>query len=97
MCCFLLVLGLLGPRLAFLYEWIFTDRVTIAFQGGFIVPLLGLLFLPWTVLMYVLAFAPIFGVSGIGWFVVALGFLLDLTTYSGRAAQRRYQSAGTTV
>ena len=34
MCCFLLVLGALGPRLAFLYEWIFTERVNIAFDNG---------------------------------------------------------------
>ena len=48
MCCFLLVLGALGPRLAFLYKSIFTDRVDIAFSNGLILPLIGLIFLPWT-------------------------------------------------
>ena len=27
-----------------------------------------------------------------GWFVVALGFVLDIASYSGRAAQQRYQT-----
>lgn len=31
--CFVLVLGLLGPRLALLYVWLFTPRVTEAFDG----------------------------------------------------------------
>jgi hypothetical protein len=97
MCCFVMVLGLLGPRFAFLYTWIFTDRVNLAFSGGFLWPLLGLLFLPWTALVYVLAWAPIGGVSALGWFFVFLGFLADIATYSSRAAQRRYYSSAPTA
>jgi hypothetical protein len=96
MCCFVMVLGLLGPRFAFLYTWIFTERVSLAFSGGWFVPLLGLLFLPWTALVYVLAYAPIGGVSTLGWFFVALGFVADIATYSSRAAQQRYYSAPAT-
>jgi len=93
MCCFLLVLGFLGPRLAFLWAWLFTPRVTEAFAGNFWWPLLGLLFLPWTALAYVFAWAPTGGVSGIGWVVVAFGLLLDIASYSSRAAQNRYQGS----
>ncbi len=50
-----------------------------------------MLFLPWTALAYVAAWAPTGGVSGIGWLVVAFGFLLDIASYSSRAAQQRYQ------
>jgi hypothetical protein len=97
MCCFVMVLGLLGPRFAFLYAWIFTDRVSLAFSGGWFVPLLGLLFLPWTALVYVLAYAPVGGVSALGWVFVALGFVADIATYSSRAAQQRYYSAPATT
>lgn len=97
MCCFVMVLGLLGPRFAFLYTWLFTDRVTLAFSGGFLWPLLGLLFLPWTALVYTLAYAPIGGVSPLGWFLVFLGFLADIATYSSRQAQRRFYSQQPTV
>lgn len=93
MCCLVLVLGFLGPRFAFLWVWI-TDsaKVQAAMGSGFWLPLAGLIFLPWTALAYVLCFAPIVGVSGFGWFLVALGFFLDISTWSGRLAQRRYES-----
>jgi hypothetical protein len=95
MCCLFLAVGLLGPRLGFLGVWLFSspNRVSLAFQGGWLLPLLGLLFLPWTVLFYVLAYAPVTGVSPIGWLFVALGFIADLGTYSSRSAQKRYYGA----
>jgi hypothetical protein len=93
MCCFLLVLGFLGPRVAFLFTWLFTDRVTAAFSGGFLWPLVGLILLPWTALAYVAAWAPSGGVDGLGWVVVAFGFLLDIASYSSRAAQSRFRGS----
>jgi hypothetical protein len=97
MCCFFIVLGLLGPRFAFLYTWLATDRVTLAFSGGFWIPLLGLLFLPWTALFYTFAYAPVGGVSPLGWLIVGLGFVFDIATYSSRSAQNRYYSGQTAV
>ena len=68
-------------------------RVDIAFNGGVLLPLLGLILLPYTTLFYVLAYAPIAGVSSIGWFFVVLGFLLDLTSlFGGGREGRRYVS-----
>jgi hypothetical protein len=92
MCLFVLVLGLLGPRIALACTWIFTDRVQIAFSGGAILPALGLIFLPWTALVYVLAYAPGAGVSALGWFCVAGGFILDVLTYSNRAIAKQYST-----
>ena len=54
--------------------------------------MLGIIFAPWTALLYTLAWGPLRGVSGVGWFVVAVGILLDLLTYSSRAAQNRYRA-----
>jgi hypothetical protein len=75
MCCLALTAGFIGPRFALLL-WIW--------------PLLGLLFLPWTTLAYVVAWGPVYDVSGAGWLVVAIGVALDLATYSARAARARY-------
>jgi hypothetical protein len=91
MCCFALILGFLGPRIAFLWVWLATARVDIAFSGAFWLPLAGMLFLPWTALIYVLAYAPVGGVSPLGWLLVGCGLLLDIATYSSRALQQRYQ------
>ena len=88
----MVLLGSAFPRLALAITWIFTNRVDIAFKGDFWLPLLGLIFLPYTTFFYVLAYAPVREVTGIGWFFVAMGFLLDLASYfgTGREGQRRY-------
>src|SRR2546423_1847521 len=92
--CFVVLLGSPFPRIALLLTWIFPNRVDIAFDG-WLLPLAGLVFLPYTTFFYVLAYAPIGGVTGIGWFFVVLGFLFDLSSYagSGRFGQRRYGTA----
>jgi len=92
--CFVVLLGSAFPRLALVVTWIFTDRVDIAFDG-WVLPLAGLIFLPYTTFFYVLAFAPVAGVTGFGWFLVVLGFLLDVSSYagSGRIGTQRYRSA----
>jgi len=90
MCCLVALMSLLGPRIAFLVTWLATNRVSVAFHSGFVVPFLGLLFLPWTTLLYTLAYSPVGGVKGIGWLVVGLGLLADLGAYgSGGTARRR--------
>ena len=91
MCCFVLGLMALGPRFGVLFIWIFGSRVDNAF-GSWIWPLLGVIFLPWTTLMYILAWGPINGVSGGGWILVGIGVALDLFTYSARSAKNRYRT-----
>jgi hypothetical protein len=82
------------PRLAVLFVWLFTNRVTIAFHNTFIWPLLGIIFLPFTTLMYVLVYTVPSGVVGLGWFWVILGFLLDLSSYSSSAYTNRNRMPG---
>jgi hypothetical protein len=91
-CCLILLLGVFGPRVGFAAWWIFGDKVDAAFDG-WVWPLLGLIFLPWTSICYVLAWGPIDEVSGAGWLLVALGFLLDVMSYSARAARARWSTA----
>ena len=89
MCCLFLVAFGLGPRLALLVWWIFGNRVDAAFDS-WIVPLLGLLFLPWTTIFYVLMWTPVDGVTGVLWLIVAIGVVLDIASYSSRYAKSRY-------
>ena len=51
MCCILALGGLIGPRVALVFAWIFTNEVDQAFDS-FWLPFLGLIFFPWTTLMY---------------------------------------------
>ena len=92
MCCLVLSMAFIGPRFALLLVWLFdSGRVNAAFST-WLWPLLGILFAPWTVLMYVIAWGPLYGVSGFGWVLVAFGVCLDLATYASRSASNRYQT-----
>ncbi len=92
MCCLALTAGFIGPRVALLLWWIFGDRVELAFDS-WVWPLLGLIFLPWTMLAYLLMWSVVGGVEGAEWIVVAIGVAADVATYSSRAAASRYQSS----
>lgn len=80
-------------RVAFLVIWVTMPLVNRAFHGNWVLPLLGLLFLPFTALAYVLVYTFASGVTGWAWFWVALGFLIDLSTHSAGAysSRRRIQ------
>jgi hypothetical protein len=72
----------LCSRIALLCVWIWTPLVGRAFHGGWILPLLGILFLPITTLTYVLVYYISGSVSGWGWLWVALAVLIDLAAHS---------------
>jgi uncharacterized membrane protein len=85
-CLFALLAGFF-PRLALVCVWIFTNEVDRAFDT-FIVPLLGLIFLPLTTLVYALFWSPAGGVEDFEWFFVVLAFLLDIGAVGGGARAR---------
>jgi hypothetical protein len=73
--------------LAMLY--LFTTRLTIAFSSGW-EGVIGFFLIPYTTLFYALVYRPGVGVHGFGWFVVAVGALLDLSSLdAGRRSQAR--------
>ena len=95
MCLFFIIL-LFGPRLGLLVWWLLdTLRFDQAFDG-FLLPLLGFLFLPWTTLMYVVVFRG--GVNGFDWVWLMLGFLADVASYasSGYGNRHRFTDSGST-
>lgn len=88
-CLFALLAGI-TPRIALVLVWIFTNLVDRAFSS-FIVPLLGLIFLPYATLFYVLAWDPRHGVSNLGWVLVIIGVIFDIGHWGGNgyAGRRR--------
>jgi hypothetical protein len=87
--CFIALIALLSPRLALFLVWLFTDRVSIAFNDiTFLVPVLGFFFLPWTTLAWVIAYAPLRGVNGVGWVIVLLAVLVDVSSLGAGARAR---------
>lgn len=91
--CLLALASVISPRFGLFLMWIFTDRIPAAFDGNWLLPILGFFLLPWTTLAWAVAWAPITEVSGFGWFLVILGFLADISTHAGAARARRDQAA----
>jgi|LGVF01.1.fsa_nt_gb hypothetical protein len=83
MCCFFTLMVFLGPRIAGIFWWLFQPaRWSLAFNGSWIWPVLGLIFLPWTTLMYVIV-AP-GGIVGIWeWGFLILMLVFDISSYVG--------------
>ena len=86
--CLLLVTAMFAPRLVLLFMWIVGPRVSAAFDT-WIVPLLGLIFMPYTTIIYVLVWSSGTGVTGWDWVWIGLGVMLDIVKWGGLVETRR--------
>ena len=89
MCCAFLLAWGIGPRIALFFWWIFGDKPDAAISS-WVWGLLGFLFLPWTTLMYIIAWSPVVGINGF-WDVllIVIGVLLDIASYAAKPAYDR--------
>lgn len=83
MCCGFAILALLGPRFLAVVWWLFRPGYFAATFNTIIWPVLGIIFVPWTTIMYLLV-AP-GGVHGFDWVWLGLALLVDIATYTGSA------------
>jgi len=92
--CLLALFAFISPRFVLALLYLFTSRLTIAFSSGW-EGLIGFFVLPYTTLFYALVYQSGpgqsgSGVHGLGWFIVAVGVLLDLSSMDiGRRARLR--------
>lgn len=95
--CLFALVGSFAPRVGLLLAWLFTDVISRAFQGNWVLPLLGIVFLPFTTLMYVIvSWSYDYSSFGVfGWLFVFLGFLFDIGAYSSGAKGRQQQASQT--
>ncbi len=92
MCCLFTTLLLLGPRFVNIIWWIaqptrWVGSTNLSAFTSWIWPALGIVFLPWTTLMYVLL-APA-GISGLTWIWIGLAVVADIASYTGGAYGNR--------
>jgi hypothetical protein len=81
-----------GPRMAILIWWLIAPiYVGAAFDKWFFV-ILAWLFIPWTVLMYLIVYPG--GIVGFDWVILILGILADIASYSGGVWGNRNQIPG---
>lgn len=77
----LLILG--GPRIGNVFWWLLQPaRYNLAFPNIWI-GALGVLFLPWTTLMYVASFGG--GITGWDWLWIGIGLFCDISSYGSSA------------
>jgi len=98
--CLLAMFAGVFPRLALLIVWIARPTMVDAAFDTWIVPLLGIIFLPFATLIYVILWQ-VGGLEGWDWFWVVLAALLDVShwgaSYSQRGQLPRYPSSSAQV
>jgi hypothetical protein len=93
MCLFAFV-ALMFPRIAFAILWIARPLAVDATFDTVIWPLLGLIFLPFTTLLYVLLWTAGPGIAGWDWLWLAGAVFLDLGHYGATAYGNRDKIPG---
>ncbi len=94
MCCLFLTLVFLGPRFFGAIWWLIQPaRWELAFRDfpmdnlWWIWPILGIVFLPWTTIMFIIVSPG--GVAGWDWLWLALMLGADIVSYGGGAGRKR--------
>ncbi|MGK2933033.1 MAG: hypothetical protein ACSLFD_09755 [Solirubrobacterales bacterium] len=91
--CFVVLFAFISPRLALFVILLFSDWVSKAFDGGWILPILGFFLLPWTTLAYICMWQlGTRDVNGFEWLIVIFAFVIDIMAYT-RGSQQRQQRA----
>jgi hypothetical protein len=81
--CLFAVFAGMFPRLGVLFIWLARPLLfSAAFGGSWFWPLLGIIFLPFTTLMYALMWSP-GGLAGFQWFWLILAVVIDLGQVGG--------------
>ncbi len=77
------------PRLGTLLLWIARpNMVNAAFNNRWLIPIAGIVFLPFTTLMYVILWGPT-GLSAWDWLWLVLAVFIDISHWSTAAYQNR--------
>lgn len=95
--CLLAIAAVMAPRAAIFLVWLARPALFEAAFGGILLPLLGIAFIPYTTLVYVLVFTPGVGIGGADWIWLVLAFVADIFHVTASAADRRYTTGSRTV
>lgn len=86
MCCWILFAFAFAPRATLFFMWLFSNRISAAFDGVFL-PLAGFFLMPWTTLIYALVSPGGLNLPDAVLIVIAAG--ADLGIWGGGARRRR--------
>jgi hypothetical protein len=87
--CLFVLFAAFAPRLLLILAWIARPNLMDSVFDTVLLPILGIIFLPFTTLMYVLLYlSGTNGVDGADWLWLAIAVVLDLSHYAGSYTQR---------
>jgi hypothetical protein len=84
----LIFMAMVAPRVVLGFMWYTGDRVDNAFSGS-VVPALGLIFLPYATIMYVLLWAADKRVEGSEWILVGIAAVVDVVLAGSRLLPKK--------
>lgn len=88
--CLFAVFAGFFPRLGVLFIWLARPNLfSAAFGESWILPILGVIFLPFTTLLYAVMWSPGVGLTSFDWVWLVLALLLDLSSYGGAGYANR--------
>ena len=83
------------PRVADIILWIARPAMfTAPFGGNWFWPLLGIVFLPFTTLFYVILWSPATGLVGWDWLWIGLAVVMDVSNLVGNVRANRNNIPG---
>jgi hypothetical protein len=93
-CLFAMFAGIF-PRAGTLLIWLARPTLfSAAFNGSWFWPVLGIIFLPFTTLMYVILWSPVVGLTTYDWFWLIMAVVIDAMHWSSTVYQNRKQIPG---
>jgi uncharacterized BrkB/YihY/UPF0761 family membrane protein len=92
--CLIVLLAAFAPRLIVIFAWVARPAYFDAVFDTWVFPLLGLILLPFTTMMWLFLGAPPEEVQGLDWLWIALAVIIDLSHYANTWAQRGAVQAG---
>jgi hypothetical protein len=95
-CLFALFAGMF-PRLGTVFIWLARPNLfSAAFGGSWFWPILGIIFLPFTTLMYVILWSPGIGLTTWDWFWLIMAVVIDVMHWSSTTYYNRKRIPGYT-
>ncbi len=77
--CLFAMFAAFFPRIGTLFIWLARPKLFgAAFSGSWLWPILGIVFLPFTTLMYVILWSPVVGLSTWDWLWLILAAVMDV-------------------
>lgn len=82
--CLFVMMAAFFPRVVDIILWIARPNLFLApFGGNWLWPLLGVIFLPFTTLFYVILWTPGIGLTGWDWLWIILAVMMDVSHFYG--------------